>query len=221
MDSAQRLVNSKGYERMTIQDILDDLQISKGAFYHYFSSKESLLEAIIKRMIDTGEQIVIPILEDLHLSALEKFQRFFDSMSRWKTTQKTFLLEMMKGYFSDENAILGQKVRAEGVKQFAPLLTEIIRQGVREETMTTPYPDQVAEVILALEYGFADRLGGLLLAARTIPDIMQRMADTVAVYTDAHERLLGIAPGTLNLIDMETLKEWAVSVQEQDSPQNP
>ena len=36
LDAAQRLVYSKGYERMTIQDILDDVHISSGAFYHYF-----------------------------------------------------------------------------------------------------------------------------------------------------------------------------------------
>ena len=36
LDVAQRLIYTKGYEQMTIQDILDGLQISKGAFYHYF-----------------------------------------------------------------------------------------------------------------------------------------------------------------------------------------
>ena len=42
LDSARRLVYSKGYEQMTIQDILGELQISKGAFYHYFDSKGAL-----------------------------------------------------------------------------------------------------------------------------------------------------------------------------------
>jgi len=52
LDVAQRLVNTKGYEQMTIQDLLDELQISKGAFYHYFGSKQALLEAIIERIVD-------------------------------------------------------------------------------------------------------------------------------------------------------------------------
>ena len=39
LDAAQRLILSTGYERLTVHDILDDLQISKGAFYHYFGSK--------------------------------------------------------------------------------------------------------------------------------------------------------------------------------------
>jgi AcrR family transcriptional regulator len=44
IDAAQRFIYTKGYEQMTIQDILDELQISKGAFYHYFDSKGALLE---------------------------------------------------------------------------------------------------------------------------------------------------------------------------------
>ena len=43
LDVTQRLVYTKGYEQMAIQDILDELLISKGAFYHYFDSKPALL----------------------------------------------------------------------------------------------------------------------------------------------------------------------------------
>jgi AcrR family transcriptional regulator len=43
LDASLRLVYSKGYDKMTIQDILDQLHISKGAFYHYFDSKVAVL----------------------------------------------------------------------------------------------------------------------------------------------------------------------------------
>ena len=36
LDVTRKLVYTKGYEQMSIQDILDSLNISKGAFYHYF-----------------------------------------------------------------------------------------------------------------------------------------------------------------------------------------
>ena len=44
VDAAQRLIQSRGYEQMSIQDVLDELGASKGAFYHYFDSKEGLLD---------------------------------------------------------------------------------------------------------------------------------------------------------------------------------
>src|SRR5438093_12568621 len=90
LDVAQQLVETKGYEQMAIQDILDDLQISKGAFYHYFDSKPALLEAIIERMLQEVEQLLVPIVHDPQLPALEKFQRFFAVSAGWKTARKEF-----------------------------------------------------------------------------------------------------------------------------------
>lgn len=43
-------MHDKGYERMTAQDVLTTLQMSKGALYHYFDSKAALLEGIVEAM---------------------------------------------------------------------------------------------------------------------------------------------------------------------------
>src|SRR2546430_8516671 len=99
LDVAQRLVYTKGYEQMTIQDILDGLQISKGAFYHYFDSKQALLEAIIERMQHEVEQILLPIVHDRELPALEKLHRFFATVSSWKTARKDFFLALLRVWY--------------------------------------------------------------------------------------------------------------------------
>ncbi len=90
LDAAQRLIYTKGYEQMTIQDILDALQISKGAFYHYFDSKQDLMDALIERMIEEADRLIRPIAYDPQLPALEKFQRLLDTLNRWKTTEGIF-----------------------------------------------------------------------------------------------------------------------------------
>ena len=64
LDAAQRLVYNKGYERMTIQDILADVQISSGAFYHYFASKEAAYVTGQTIIVDGG-QILPESLEAL------------------------------------------------------------------------------------------------------------------------------------------------------------
>jgi len=43
LNAAGRLVLSKGYEQMSIQDILNEVQMSSGAFHHYFDSRGALL----------------------------------------------------------------------------------------------------------------------------------------------------------------------------------
>src|SRR5215469_77297 len=124
LDATQRLVYSKGYEQMTIQDILGDLQISKGAFYHYFDSKPALLEALVERMGEEIEKLLLAIVHDPEIAALQKLQHFFDTINRFKTARKDFLLALMYGWYRDENAIVRQKLIIKGTKHIKPFLTE-------------------------------------------------------------------------------------------------
>jgi hypothetical protein len=41
-----------------------------------------------------------------------------------------------------------------------------------------------------------------------LPDVEQRIRDTVAAYTEALERVLGTPAGSLVLMDPELLTEW-------------
>ena len=214
LDVAQRLVYTKGYEQMTIQDILDGLQISKGAFYHYFDSKQALLEAILERIQEEAEQLLIPIVQDPHLPALDKLQRFFATLNQYKTTQKAFFLELLRVWYADDNAIVRQKARAAGVKWVTPWLSVIIRQGIEEGILTTSYPEQVGEVVLSLALDLGETLGGLLLSFEPDHDDMLRVEGIVAAYTDALERTLGAPRGSLQIVDDETLKEWFVSARD-------
>src|SRR6266852_3948180 len=77
IEAAQRLMQSKGYEQMSIQDLLDELSASRGAFYHYFDSKQELLEAVIERMVDAGLASIQPIVEDPNLPAGANLFRVF------------------------------------------------------------------------------------------------------------------------------------------------
>jgi AcrR family transcriptional regulator len=214
LDVAQRLVYSKGYEQMTIQDMLNDLDISKGAFYHYFDSKGAVLEALVERMVVVEViPLLTPIVQDSHLTALEKLNRYFDTAVRWKTAKKTFMLELLRVWLADENAIVRQKLFAMSVKRVTPLLTEIIRQGIQEGVFKTAYPDQVCHVILYVLQGLSETIIELLISSETNHD-SARIESGVTVYiaalTDALERVLGTPKGALHLIDPETLKEWFI-----------
>jgi AcrR family transcriptional regulator len=214
LDAAQRLIYTKGYEQMTIQDILDTLQISKGAFYHYFDSKQALLEALVERIGEEAIRLLLPIVHDPLLPALEKLQRYLTTANRWKIGQKAFFLALLRVWFNDDNAIVRQKLRAIATREVAPLLAEIVRQGVQEGVMTAIYPDQVSEVIASLAQDAGESIGVLILSFNPELDDMQRVYRTVTVYTDAFERILGVPTGSLTLVDDQTLKEWLVSLEE-------
>jgi TetR/AcrR family transcriptional repressor of nem operon len=209
LDVTQRLVMlTKGYEQMTIQDILDELHISKGAFYHYFDSKEALLETLIERLIDEAERVINPIVYDPDLPAMDKLHRYFDTAARWKTAQKAYMLALLRVWYTDDNALVRQKVWVEGKKRITPMLTLIIRQGIQEGVMATPFPGQVSETIYSLFQSLGDTFTELLLSGEPNRDALSRAETAVAVYMDAVERILRLSPGSLHLIDTATLVEW-------------
>ncbi len=42
---AQKLFYTKGYESTSVSDIVTEVGAAKGTFYHYFESKQAILEA--------------------------------------------------------------------------------------------------------------------------------------------------------------------------------
>lgn len=218
LDVTQRFVYTRGYEEMSIQDILDELKISKGAFYHYFDSKQALLEALIERMLGELEKMLTPVVQDPHLSALEKLQRFFASLAFFKTERKAYLLALLHGWYRDENAIVRQKVRADGNKLIVAILKHIIRQGIQEGALTTPFPEHAGEIVLSIAQGLQDTLGEWILLAREPEHIALPYIESItAAYTDAIERVMGLPKNSLTIVDTETLKDWYVSAQKEFS----
>jgi AcrR family transcriptional regulator len=211
LDVAQRLMMvTKGYEQMTIQDILDELHISKGAFYHYFVSKSDLLSAIIDRMQKGALQVVQPIVEDPELDALEKFHRLFSSLASWKAEQKEIVLVLLKVWYADENVLLREKMQLSSVKLYAPLLGQIIRQGMQEGVFSNPYPDQVGEVAFSVIMDISDSVGEGLLTSILNGSGVEELEATVAAYSYALECMIGAPTGSLKLIEPEDLRQWFV-----------
>ena len=96
LDVAQRLIQAKGYEAMSIQDVLDELEASKGAFYHYFDSKQALLEAVVERFADDAFAGLAPVLDDPGLPALRKLERVFAGIARFKAERKELVLRVIE-----------------------------------------------------------------------------------------------------------------------------
>lgn len=218
LNAAQKIIFSKGYEQMTIQDILAELKISSGAFYHYFDSKPAILEAFIERIREVTEKPLLPIIEDPNLSAVEKLRGFFDTLDNLRTTNKANIVNLGRIWYTDANAIVRQKVDEAIIKQRAPLLNRIVHQGIQEGVFTTPYPDQSGEVILALLQGMGNAHAHLLFSPDQDLNKPQAVTKIIAVYDaymNAIERLLGAPADSLRRSNsMEAVEVWLNAVKD-------
>ncbi len=217
LDVVQGLFYTKGYEQTTIQDILNASQISKGAFYHYFKSKQDLLEALVNRTTAAALDVIRPIVDDPDLPAVEKFSLIFNTAAAWKTDRMDLMLTLIRAWYADDNALFRQKMIASSLKEFAPMLAVVIHQGIDEGIFSIPYPDQVSQVLLSLFQGMSDTIVMDYLVLFENPTEAERMESyhhivkSVAVYTTALERVLGAREGSLSLVDVDMLKVWFVS----------
>lgn len=211
LDSASKLIFSKGFELMTIQDILNDLNIAKGTVYHYFDSKQALLEAFIERIQQETEKPLLPILHDPQRTAVEKLQGFFDVLDSRRAANIVDVVKLSRVWFTDENAIVREKVNQAVVQQRAPLLNQIVRQGIQEGVFTTRYPEQAGEIILSLLHGMGNAHIRQLFELEQNPDAVDgadQVATTHAAYMAAIEQVLGAAPNSLYRIDREMVMTW-------------
>lgn len=208
LDAAQRLIDSKGYEQMAIQDILDDLQISKGAFYHYFDSKQALLDGVVERFGDAAMAAVAPILADQSLPALGKMERVFSTISQLKAEQKALVLAILEVWVSDANAIVRERLRRMSVTRLGPIFSAVIRQGIDEGVIRSSSPDEMARVLLYLLQGYEELAVEHFLGRQAGTIEFDQVARTYAAFTEAFERVLGVPQGSLTLMDGQTLHFW-------------
>lgn len=142
---------NNGYENTTLSLIVKELKISKGALYHYFTTKEACADAAvslfsqdcyIKISTVTAEQSPAEKhFKDLILACAGLFQDNEKSMERINTP---------------ENAIFHQKLMASLVKTLAPLYAAVIEQGIRENKLEAEYPLETAQMILTLTNFYFD-----------------------------------------------------------------
>ena len=208
VDAAQRLITQKGYEQMSIQDLLDELEASRGAFYHYFDSKQALLEAVIERMVDAGLAAVAPIVEDPHLTALEKLTGVFGGIGRWKTDRKALVLSILEVWISDENAIVREKFRRGLAGRLLPSLSTIVEQGTGEGVFSVRSPVATAQVMLMLLLGFQEVATDLFIARQANSVTYEEVVGNLASYTDAFERILDAPTGAIDIVDQAVMREW-------------
>src|ERR1700751_4185090 len=167
LDTAQRLILSNGYARLTIQDILEDLQISKGAFYHYFDSKPTVIEALTTRLVSDSERALAPIVEDPEMETVKKLQAFFGEIIRRKSERQNLFVAMLPVWYAPDNLAFRLLVDRESAKRLAPLLSAIVRQGVDEGQFATAYPEQAGAIIVAVVQALQEALAQQLLVGAT------------------------------------------------------
>ncbi|QSQ08227.1 Glycerol dehydratase large subunit [Koleobacter methoxysyntrophicus] len=151
LDAALDLFYQKGYENTTINDIIDKVGLSKGAFYHYFNSKEEVLETIARQYVEKKLNIVEKVDQVKNLNALEKFNKIIRDMLDFKVQYSELRWKIYKIIARNNNIKLESQILDNYMELALPIYKKIIKQGVEEGIFNTSYPEEVAELYIYLQ----------------------------------------------------------------------
>ncbi|WP_201714630.1 TetR/AcrR family transcriptional regulator [Rossellomorea arthrocnemi] len=142
---AESIFLKKGYEQTSINDILNASGISKGAFYHYFKSKDEVLAASIDNLLDEAVAFLLPTVDDPNLGAMDKFNKFMEQKSKFQTAKMEYATLLGKLMNS---GVFQQKYMFAMSHKMVPLFAKIIQQGKDEGIFQIEYPYETADILI-------------------------------------------------------------------------
>lgn len=146
LETAERLFITKGYTKTTVNDILKEIGIAKGTFYHYFKSKEEVMDEIIMRVIKEDVAKAKVIVSNPNIPVLEKLFRILMEQSPKSGDVKDKMIEQ---FHQPNNAEMHQKSLVQSIIHLSPVLAEVLEQGIEEGIFSTSYPQETIELLLS------------------------------------------------------------------------
>lgn len=197
IDAAWQLFTTRGYDATSVQDVIDKVGVSKGAFYHYFTTKEELLDTVVERTTRAAVAELEPVVTEPSRTAIEKLNGFLAGLRRYRYRHFTLLKDAFRVLLHHQNAIIREKLTERSAQMALPGLTAIIEQGAREGTFSTPDPRHAAETLLYLSQYFGEHNMHLVIDHIGDPHVLDAVRRHEDFTFDAFERLLGAPKGSL------------------------
>jgi AcrR family transcriptional regulator len=199
LDTALGLFLEHGFDRTSVEHITTAVGVAKGTFYHYFATKQDLLEQLVERFTDEVFRAVESAVAGPSGSAIERLRGLMVASSRVKLRRKDETLMLTRPLFTPENAVLLRRLIDGWIDRTRPLIRGIIEQGCAEGTFDVADPAATTEVWLSLWYDYGIRVSRQYFAAQDDAMHVDELVAAVAALEVAQERILGLAPGSLNM----------------------
>jgi TetR/AcrR family transcriptional repressor of nem operon len=155
LDTAQRLVLRQGFSATTVDAVIGELGVTKGAFFHHFASKADLGLALVRRYADRD-------ITDLHRYwdradhlARDPLQRVLVFVALLAEDAETFLDDApgcLYGSYVYEQELFGPEIRAvvaESVLAWRMVLADRLREVLAARPARVAIdPDGLADIVL-------------------------------------------------------------------------
>ena len=215
LDRAAGLFLRHGYDNVSLNDLIADAGVSKGAFYHWFPSKDALITALAERSAREAFADVEDAVARCDGDALARLNAVlragFDVNMKMGGPEQ---LAAMASLLRPDNAHLYGRILAVEEALFLPLLTRLISDGVAAGLFDTFDPEGVADMI----YGLAARTNSNILDVLQATDESSRERATDCLTTRfrlhglAIDRILGLPDGSITTLTRQQVETMVAAL---------
>lgn len=174
---------TQGYDKTSMQSIIDKVGIAKGTLYYHFQSKKEIMHYVLNETLEAVVLKAREIVSNKNVDVITRLIMLFTGLGLEE--EEEYLLEHIH---KPENIKVNYYQNKLMIKNITPILGDLIKEGVDEEIFDVRFPYELAELIIIYTTEAFDY--NLHLSKE------EEKNKRIAFITNL-ERLLGATEGTL------------------------
>ena len=132
LDAATGLLSTHPWEEVTVALLLEAAGISKGGFYHHFTSKDDVLAAVLLRLSDACTAAGQTVYDRSEGDAVARFTAYLAGTTRWELGQADKIMGVIRIALMEGNETIFLGLEQEARRRATPLMRRLVTEGVAE-----------------------------------------------------------------------------------------
>jgi AcrR family transcriptional regulator len=199
LNTAFKLFFEKGYDNTSVNAIIKVVGVTKGAFYHYFESKEDLLTEISVRYATKQVQFIEDTRKRKDLSGLEKLNKIIHQMYVYKIENKENRSMMFEIQQSNSNVLLQKRISEIICDLAKKEYSLIISEGVAQGDFHTVHTDEAGAFLMNLAILLNQEISKYVFKTEKTKEDKEQIIKTLEFYEEVYNGVLGAQPGSVEL----------------------
>ena len=151
LDAFRTLLESENIQNISVSSIAKQAGIGKGSIYYYFSSKDEILNALIKRTYADALELAKDLVQHTELSIYSRLAQITNAcVTAISEFLKRSAVTQGKKSTSEQfdSAYIHQQFMKYSIIDFKDIFAEIIQQEIDKGTLQFDSASEIAEIVL-------------------------------------------------------------------------
>ena len=149
-----KLFKEKGFDKTSMQDIVSATEMSKGAIFYHFKSKEDIFNAAMERDFELAKKRFYQLLAELDDHTAKQKMECLLRANFADLEINSAVYSMVVIASASPHLVLANMRK--NLKEVAPIIAALIKEGVADGSITTDFADEWAEVFTLLYNHWCD-----------------------------------------------------------------